>query len=66
MNIKQTRSIPMTEDQLKHTKKEIIRIYLFLISETDYDPVVAEVMKLSALADIQKRYEAGEPWLAEN
>ena len=63
---KQTLPIPMTGDQLEHAKKEIIRIYLFLISETNYDPVVAEVMKLSALADMQKRYETEEPWLMEN
>ena len=53
---------PMTKDQLKHVKKEIMRMYLFLISHTAYDPMVIEIMKLSALADMQKRYEAKEPW----
>jgi hypothetical protein len=53
---------PMNEDQLEYIKKQIIRTYLFLISKTGYDPRVIEVMKLSALADVQRRYEAGEPW----
>jgi hypothetical protein len=53
---------PMNEDQLEKVKKKIIQMYLFLISRTGYDPKVIELMKLSALADVQKRYEAGEPW----
>ena len=53
---------PMNEDQLEHIKKEIKRTYLYLISHTGYDPEVIEVMKLSALADVQRRYEAGESW----
>jgi hypothetical protein len=28
--------------------------------------MIVELMKLSALADVQKRYETGEPWLTEN
>ena len=63
MNSGQMKPKPMTEDQLEQGKKEIIRIYLFLISKTDYDPIVMEVMKLSALACVQKRFETGEPWL---
>lgn len=63
MNSGQMKPKPMTEDQLAQVKKEIIRIYLFLISKTDYDPMVVEVMKLSALACLQKRFETGEPWL---
>jgi hypothetical protein len=55
-------SEPMNEDQLEYVKKQINRTYLFLISYTDHDPKVVEVMKLSALANIQRRYEAGEPW----
>jgi hypothetical protein len=66
MNTQQMRPRPMTEDQLEHVKKEIIRIYFFLISKTGHDPMIVEVMKLSALADIQRRYETGEPWLTEN
>ena len=62
MNTDQVKPEPMTEDQLEDVKKEIIQTYLFLISRTGYDPKVIEVMKLSALADVQKRYEAGEPW----
>ena len=53
---------PMHEDQLEYVKKEIIKAYFFLISHTTHDPRVIEIMKLSALADVQKRYEAGEPW----
>ena len=53
---------PMNEDQLVDIKKQIIQTYLYLVSRTGYDPKVIEVMKLSALADVQRRYEAGEPW----
>ena len=63
MNTKQMRPKPMTEDQLEYVKKEIIQIYFFLISKTGHDPMIVEVMKLSALADVQRRYETGEPWL---
>ena len=66
MNTKQMRPRPMTEDQLESVKKEITRIYFSLISKTGHDPMIVEVMKLSALADLQRRYETGEPWLTEN
>ena len=66
MNTQQMRPRPMTEDQLESVKKEIIQIYFFLISKTGHDPMIVEVMKLSALADIQRRYETGEPWLLES
>ncbi len=66
MNTKQMRPRPMTEDQLESVKKEIFQIYFFLISKTGHDPMIVEVMKLSALADVQRRYETGEPWLTEN
>ncbi len=62
MNTDQTKPEPMKEDQLVYIKKQIIKTYLFLISHTEHDPKVVEVMKLSALADVQRRYEAGEPW----
>ena len=62
MNPDRMKPRPMDEDQLEHIKKQIIKIYLFLISHTEHDPKVVEVMKLSALADVQRRYEAGEPW----
>jgi hypothetical protein len=62
MNIHQTAPRPMSEDELKHIKQQIIKTYLFLISHTEHDPKVVEVMKLSALADAQRRYEAKEPW----
>ncbi len=66
MNTKQVRPSPMTEDQLENVKKEIIQIYFFLISKTGHNPMIVELMKLSALADVQRRYETGEPWLTEN
>lgn len=52
----------MNEGQLEDIKKQIIQTYLYLVSRTGYDPKVIEVMKLSALADVQRRYEAREPW----
>ena len=66
MNTKQMRPKPMTEDQLESIKKEITRIYFFLSSKTGLDPMIVELMKLSALADVQKRYETKEPWLLDN
>jgi hypothetical protein len=62
MNIDQKNPDPMSEDQLEYIKKQIKQTYLFLISHTDHDPKVVELMKLSALANVQRRYEAGEPW----
>jgi hypothetical protein len=62
MNTDQMKPEPMTEDQLECIRKEIKRTYLFLIGHTVHDPQVIEVMKLSALADVQRRYEAGESW----
>ena len=53
---------PMNEDELDKVKNRIIQTYPFLISHTGSDPKVIELMKLSALADVQRRYEAGEPW----
>lgn len=62
MNTDQTIPQPMNEEQLEKIKKQIIQIYLYLVSRTGYDPNVIEIMKLSALSDVQRRYEAGEPW----
>ena len=53
---------PMNEDQLEYVKTEIKKTYLYLISHTAYDPEVIEVMKLAALADVQRRYQIGESW----
>lgn len=53
---------PMDKAKLEYIKIEIKKAYLFLIGHTVYDPQVIEIMKLSALADVQRRYEAGEPW----
>ena len=62
MNTDLMKSEPMTKDQLECIKKEIKKTYLYLISHTGFNPNVVEVMKLAALADVQRRYEAGEPW----
>jgi len=62
MNTDQSKSHPMNETQLADVKKKIIQTYLYLVSRTGYDPKVIEIMKLSALADVQRRYEAREPW----
>jgi hypothetical protein len=62
MNTDQMTSQPLNANQLEEIKKQIIQTYLFLISRTGFDPMVIEIMKLSALADVQRRYEAGEPW----
>ena len=62
MDTAQIKPEPMTEDQLEYVRKEIKKTYLFLIGHTVHDPQVIELMKLSALADVQRRYEAGEPW----
>jgi hypothetical protein len=53
---------PLNEKQLEVIKKQIVETYLYLVSRTGYDPKVIEIMKLSALADVQRRFEAGEPW----
>ena len=66
MNTKQGQPRPMTQDQLENVKKEIFQIYFFLISKSGHNPMVVELMKLSALADVQRRYETGESWLTEN
>ncbi len=62
MGTDQMKQPAMNADQLAEVKKQIVQIYLYLVSRTGYDPKVIEVMKLSALADVQRRYEAGEPW----
>ena len=62
MKIDKMEPQPMNEDQLEYVKKEIVQTYLFLISHNAHDPKVVELMKLAAMADVQKRYEAGEPW----
>jgi hypothetical protein len=62
MQTEQIKPEPMTENQLEYIKKEVKKTYLFLISHTEHDPMVVEIMKLSALADVQRRFESGEPW----
>ena len=48
MSTDQVKPQPMNEDQLEYIKKEIKKIYLYLISHTGFDPKVVEVMKLPA------------------
>ena len=62
MNTHQITPKPLDENQLEAIKKQIVETYLYLVSRTGYDPKVIEIMKLSALADVQRRFEAGEPW----
>jgi hypothetical protein len=62
MNSDRMNQLPMDLDQLASVKKQIVKTYLYLVSRTGYDPKVIEVMKLSALAEVQRRFEAGEPW----
>ena len=62
MNTDLMKPEPLTKDQLEYIKKEIKKTYLYLISHTGFDPKVVEIMKLAALADVQRRYEAGESW----
>ena len=62
MSTAQMKPESMTAVQLEYLKKEIKKAYLHLISHTEYDPMFVEIMKLSALADVQRRFECGEPW----
>ena len=66
MNTGQINPQAMDADQLDGIKKQIIQTYLYLVSRTGYDPKVIEVMKLSALADVQRRYEAGGAMVSGN
>ena len=52
----------MDEDQLEYVKKEIVRTYLLLNSHPGHGPKVAELIKPSSLADLQRRHGAGKPW----
>ena len=60
MYVKRIRTKLMTKDQLENAEKEIIQIYFYLISCTNYDPMVIEIMKLSALSNVRRRYKSGE------
>lgn len=53
---------PMTSEQFESVKSEINRIYLFLLGHSNFELQVVEVMKLAALSEVQKRFEAGEKW----
>ena len=53
---------PLNEDQLKEIQKQINKTHLFLITRSGHDPWIIELMKLSALAEVQRKYQTGEPW----
>ena len=53
---------PMTKKQFDFVKAEIENAYLHLIGKSQIDPAVIELLKLSALAEAQRRYESKEPW----
>ena len=53
---------PMTKEQYEFIKHEVQKAYLYLIGNSEIDPVVVELMKLSALAESQRRFQAKEPW----
>lgn len=59
MNTDQMIPKPMTEDQLEYIKDEIKKTYLYLISHTEHDPQVVEIMKLSALAVFREGLRPG-------
>ena len=46
---------PMTKEQLEFINAEIQKAYLFLLGKSNFDPGVIELMKLSALAEAQRR-----------
>jgi hypothetical protein len=51
----------MTKEQLEFIETEVNRAYLHLLGNSDNDPVVIELMKLSALAEADRRYQSKEP-----
>jgi len=53
---------PLSEDQLLEIKKQINKTHLFLLTHSGHDPRIIELMKLSALVEVQRKYQAGEPW----
>jgi hypothetical protein len=53
---------PMTEEQYEEIKNEIQKAYFFLLGQSNISTRVIELMKVAALANIQRRYEAGESW----
>ena len=62
MNTDTMKPMPMNQEQLDYVKNQIKQTYLYLISHTSHDPKVVEVMKLAALADVQRRFDTGEAW----
>jgi len=57
-----TKGFRMNEDQIEYVKKEIVRKCLHPLSHPGHGPKVVELIKPSSLADVQRRYRAGEPW----
>jgi hypothetical protein len=57
-----TEPAPLNADQLMELKRQINKTYLFLITHSGHNPRIIELMKLSALAEVQRKYQSGEPW----
>ena len=53
---------PITKEQLEFIRAEINRSYLYMLDNSDLDPVVIELMKLSAFVEADRRYHSKEPW----
>ena len=51
----------MTKEQHEFIKHEVQKAYLFLLCNSEIDPVVVELMKLSAIAEADRRYRSKEP-----
>ncbi len=62
MNFELTDPQPLNEEQFIKIKKQINKTHLFLITHCGHDPRIIELMKLSALAEVQRKYQTGEPW----
>ncbi len=52
----------LDEDQFEEIKRQINQTHLFLITHSGHDPRIIELMKLSALAEVQRKFQSGEPW----
>lgn len=62
MNTELADPTPLNADQLMDIKKQINKTYLYLITHSGHNPRIIELMKLSALAEVQRKYQTGEPW----
>lgn len=62
MNTELTEPTPLNADQLMEIKQQINKTYLYLITHSGHNPRIIELMKLSALAEVQRKYQSREPW----